>query len=154
MPLEIIRRRALPGVSMPRVRRQLQLCLHHLKIPHAQVSILLTGDAAVRRLNRLHRGEDKSTDILSFGMRERRRPADPLPPDDMVLGDLVVSAQAIARQARERGVSAEAELTFILIHGLLHLLGYDHAGALEEKRMQTAQTVLLAAGRTRRKDQA
>ncbi|NTV52693.1 MAG: rRNA maturation RNase YbeY [Candidatus Firestonebacteria bacterium] len=152
MPLEIISRRALPGVSLPRIRRQLHLCLKHLKMPDAEVSVLLTGDAAVRRLNRVHRGQDKPTDILSFGMRERRDPQDPLPPDENVLGDLVVSTQTIARQARERGVSAEVELRFILIHGLLHLLGYDHAGALEEKRMQAAHAVLLAAAQSPRRD--
>ena len=152
MPLEIIQRRALPGVSLPRVRRQLQVCLNHLKLKNAEVSVLLTGDAQVRVLNRTHRGQDKPTDILSFGMRERRRPEDPLPPDDLVLGDLVVSTQAIARQARERDVSPEEELIFILTHGLLHLLGHDHAGALEEKRMQAAQAVLLALGRKQRRD--
>jgi probable rRNA maturation factor len=85
-------------------------------------------------------------------MRERRRPEDPLPPDDLVLGDLVVSTQAIARQARERGVGNEEELLFILTHGLLHLLGHDHAGALEEKRMQAAQAALLALSRSRRRE--
>jgi probable rRNA maturation factor len=150
MPLEITQRRALPGVSMPRVRRQLQLCLKFLKMPHAEVSVLLTGDAAVRVLNRRHRGQDQATDILSFGLRERRRPQDPLPPDEGALGDLVVSVQAIARQARERGVSNEEELVFILTHGLLHLLGFDHAGAVEEKRMQAAQAALLAAGTKKR----
>jgi probable rRNA maturation factor len=150
MPLEIITRRALPGVSLSRVRRRLQLCLNQLKLKNAQVSILLTGDAAMRRLNRVHRGVDRTTDILSFGMRERRHPADPLPPDELVLGDLVVSSPEIARQARARGVSSEEELVFILIHGLLHLLGYDHAGALEEKRMSSAHAVLLAAGQKKR----
>jgi probable rRNA maturation factor len=149
MPLEIIQQHAHPAVSKTRIRRRLQLCLNHLKLSQAEISILLTDDAAIRELNHKYRGKDKPTDILSFGMREQRSLSDPLPPDDQVLGDLAVSLETIERQAAERSVSLEEELIFILIHGLLHLLGYDHARSLDEKRMQAMHTLLLAVCRPR-----
>jgi probable rRNA maturation factor len=147
MPLEIVQHHVHPKVSVTRLRRQLQLCLNHLNLKQAELSVVLTSDAAIRELNRTYRGKDKPTDILSFGMREQRNPGDPLPPDDRVLGDLVVSVETLERQARERGIEVGEEAHFILIHGLLHLLGYDHDRVIDEKRMQSMHAQLLAVSR-------
>ncbi|HEV2446461.1 MAG TPA: rRNA maturation RNase YbeY [Candidatus Sulfopaludibacter sp.] len=75
---------------------------------------LITGDADLRRLNRDFRGKDYATDVLSFPTPGRR------------LGDLAVSLARARAQARDFGHSAEAEIRILLLHGLLHLLGYDH----------------------------
>lgn len=110
---------------------------------------MVTSDAAVRALNRRYRGMDRTTDILSFGMREQRRSGDPLPPDTDVLGDLVISWPQVKRQAKARAEAAFHELDLIVIHGLLHLLGYDHARRAQALRMRAMETALLAACRAR-----
>lgn len=86
------------------------------------VSIALVNDAAIRRLNREHRGKDVATDVLSF-------PAQPQaagPGPDLFLGDLAIATGVARRQAREHGHALGIELRVLALHGLLHLLGYDH----------------------------
>ena len=82
------------------------------------VSVLLTTDAAIRRLNRRFRGKNKSTDVLSF-------PAGG-PASDELAGDLALSVPAALRQAREQGHPLLSEIKVLILHGLLHLAGYDH----------------------------
>ena len=81
----------------------------------AELSVLFCGDARMRRLNRVYRGKDKTTDVLAF-------PAGA----GALLGDIVVSVPYAARQARRRGERASREIDRLLLHGYLHLLGYDH----------------------------
>lgn len=85
------------------------------------VAIVLAGDAAVRRLNRQFRGKDQTTDVLSF-------PAggETLPDGTSPLGEIVISVAQAGRQAEARGHSLARELRLLVIHGYLHLLGYDH----------------------------
>lgn len=87
-----------------------------------RMTIALVGDRAIRRLNRTYRGLDRATDVLSF-------PAGLGPGEGgefSYLGDVVISTQAVERQARAAGHSVEREMAELLIHGTLHLLGYDH----------------------------
>jgi probable rRNA maturation factor len=83
-----------------------------------QVTIALVTDAVMRRLNRQYRGADKATDVLSF-------PADASPKTEF-LGDLAIARGVAARQARAQGHSTRVEIRVLALHGLLHLLGYDH----------------------------
>lgn len=108
---------------------------------NAQVSVTFVDDAAIHELNREHRGVDRPTDVLSFPQFE----ADEEIPEGMphVLGDLVVSLETARRQAEEYGHSEEREIAFLLVHGFLHLLGYDHETAEEEAEMREEQRVLL-----------
>jgi len=85
----------------------------------ATLTIVLTTDRRIRRLNRTWRGVDTSTDVLSF-------PAGEDPGPGRHLGDLVISRETAARQARHEGHSLATELRVLALHGLLHLLGYDH----------------------------
>jgi probable rRNA maturation factor len=85
---------------------------------HGQVSVLLTSDAAIRRLNRTFRGKNKATDVLSF-------PAEG-PAASGLAGDLAISIPTARRQAAEQGHALLVELKVLLLHGLLHLAGYDH----------------------------
>ena len=85
------------------------------------VAIVLAGDATVRRLNRDFRGKDRTTDVLSFPAGNER-----LPDGTRPLGEIVISVAQAARQARARGHSLARELRVLVIHGYLHLLGYDH----------------------------
>jgi probable rRNA maturation factor len=84
-----------------------------------EVSILLTGDAHIRRLNRQFRRKDKATDVLSF-------PAPEFPGSPTVSGDLAISVETADRQAEEHGHPLAVELQILILHGLLHLAGYDH----------------------------
>lgn len=98
-----------------------------------ELSIVLCGDSWIRPLNREWRGKDDATDVLSF------------PQDDaVVLGDLVVSLDTARRQAEERAYSLRDEVRVLLVHGLLHLLGYDHETSAEDlEEMAAAERTLL-----------
>lgn len=94
----------------------------------------------MRSLNRRYRGRDQTTDVLSFSLREgafsRIQPT--------MLGDIVVSVPSAERQAREYGHSLEREIDRLLVHGLLHLVGYDHErGVAEQRRMERRERQLL-----------
>jgi probable rRNA maturation factor len=85
-----------------------------------QVTVLLTSDAAIRSLNRRFRGKNKATDVLSF-------PADSTAPGaEQIAGDLAISVPTALRQAAEQGHSLSTEIKVLILHGLLHLAGYDH----------------------------
>lgn len=107
----------------------------------AQLSVTFVDDAAIRELNREHRGIDRPTDVLSFPQFE---PDEEIPEGmPYMLGDLVVSLETARRQAEEYGHSEEREIAFLLVHGFLHLLGYDHETPEEEAEMRQEQRVLL-----------
>jgi probable rRNA maturation factor len=110
----------------------------------AGVGVIITGDSAVRDLNRRFRGEDAPTDVLSFSQREDAGEFI-LPPDEPAhLGDVVISLPAARRQAKGAGHSLEREVALLLVHGLLHLLGYDHATDEQVRVMESHQAALLA----------
>jgi probable rRNA maturation factor len=101
------------------------------------VSIAIVSDTQVRRLNRRFRGVNKPTDVLSFPGSEPRVPS----PESRVLGDIVIARGVARRQAREAGHSELTEWRVLALHGLLHLIGYDHEGAdgrmrREERRLR------------------
>lgn len=113
------------------------------------LALTVTTSQRVRSLNRAYRGIDRATDVLSFSQREGD--AMPQPPGaPMVLGDVVVSLELAARQARTFGHGLARELAFLCVHGTLHLLGYDHETPDDEAVMMgKAETALLSLGLTR-----
>lgn len=125
---------------MERMRRRLRTLLLSSGLPDAELSILFVGDRAMRTLNRTWRGKDRTTDVLSFSLREGRFPR--IRPE--LLGDIVISVPAAARQAREEGLPLVREIDRLLVHGLVHLLGYDHErGPREARRMRSKERELL-----------
>lgn len=106
------------------------------------VSVSFVDDAEMQTLNRQYRDIDKPTDVLSFS-HEEGDPMPVIPGMPRYLGDIVVSVETIDRQATEAGHSPERETTILLAHGLLHLLGYDHAEADEAKAMFAKQEELV-----------
>jgi probable rRNA maturation factor len=111
------------------------------KAARGELAIALVPDARMRILNRSYRSTDYATDVLSFradGDRGRRQPVS--------LGDLVIATGVAKRQAREAGHSYEAELRVLALHGLLHLLGYDHDDAKDRGRMARAEARLRRKG--------
>jgi probable rRNA maturation factor len=116
--------------------------LRTLALPRAELSILLCTDPEIHQLNRDYRKKDKPTDVLAFALQEGEQKH--LAGDH--LGDVVISVDTAARQARERGVTVKTEAITLLAHGLLHLLGWDHRTDEEESRMnkETARLVSSA----------
>ena len=101
----------------------------------SSVTVCLAGDALVRRLNGTYRGKDKTTDVLAF-------PGDPRPAADgsRHLGDVVISVPQARRQAAREGRALDREIRLLLIHGYLHLLGYDHE--VDDGRMKRLESRL------------
>ena len=100
----------------------------------------------MRRLNRQYRGRDYPTDVLAFPMREAKGPAcgEPGRAASPLLGDVVISLDAAVRQSTADGRPVEEELAALLVHGILHLVGYDHErGAREARRMQRKERSIL-----------
>lgn len=117
--------------------------------PEVEISVLLVDNETIRSLNRDYRNKDAATDVLSFPMEEAMD-GEPEPaviggPTERLLGDLVISVEMAVAQAAEYGHSLERELAFLSVHGLLHLLGYDHESGVEaEAAMQAEEKRILS----------
>ena len=108
----------------------------------AEISIVLVSDRKIRELNRRWRKKDRPTDVLAFAQREGKF-ADP---HDPLLGDVVISVERAAAQAKERGHSLEKEIDLLLVHGLLHLLGFEHTRGKKRAREMAAKEKELLRG--------
>ena len=107
----------------------------------SELSILFTDDAAIQVLNREWRGKDKATNVLSFPAFPVE-PGDPLPP---MLGDIVLACETVRREADEENKPFEHHLTHLMVHGLLHLLGYDHETEEEAEEMEGLERQILSS---------
>ncbi len=106
-----------------------------------EVSLVFTDDASIREINAEWRQQDKPTNVLSF-------PAFPVTPGEKpgpMLGDIVIARETVEREAVDLGKSFEEHLTHLLVHGFLHLLGYDHMGTEEAEEMEALETRILAS---------
>ena len=121
MPVLVATRGARSPTLAARVRHSGRRLLEVLRLAEAELSVMLVDDRTMRRLNRRYRGRDRTTDVLSFPQAEG-----PAGAPAGLLGDVVISVPATRRQARERGVRLAEEGDRLLVHGVLHLLGYDH----------------------------
>jgi probable rRNA maturation factor len=111
----------------------------------AEVSVVIADDETVRDLNRRYLDRDEPTDVLSFPLVEAEEPFVE-PPDGVAhLGEVIVSYPTAERQASEQDHGVEREIAHLVVHGLLHLLGHDHAEPAEERRMRSLEERLLAA---------
>jgi probable rRNA maturation factor len=132
-----------------RVTTDARLLLKLLSLNGCELSLVLTGDRSIRELNRIFRGKNRSTDVLSFPQLERwsvegaeltqhhQRKA-------VALGDVVISVDTALRQAEQLGVTSESRLRTLLIHGVLHLVGYDHEKSQADARRMFARERELA----------
>ena len=112
-----------------------------------ELSVALVDDREIHRLNLQYRGLDRPTDVLSFALQEAEEPelhaeceGEQLP---IILGDVIISTETTQRQAEERGHSFERELLILLIHGILHLLGYDHIKDSDAEEMEALERRIL-----------
>ncbi len=104
-----------------------------------QTSILLCSDAYIKKLNRKYRGVDASTDVLAFSMHEDR--FSKVHPE--ILGDVVISLETASRQAKRFRHSLDEEIVLLVIHGILHLVGYDHLKKKDKELMRKKEKQIL-----------
>jgi rRNA maturation RNase YbeY len=126
-----------------RIVRLAQAILSSVGEKTADLGVMLIGDRSMRRLNRRYRKKDRTTDVLAFSMREGPCPSSTL------IGDVVISVPTAAKQADQLGRSLDEELTVLLVHGILHLCGYDHERSKRDARrmQQRERWVLRRLGR-------
>jgi probable rRNA maturation factor len=127
------------------VQRYAASMLRALRLESQELSILLCDDAVMRKLNRDYRKIDRPTDVLAFAMREEVASAQFVTSRGDLLGDVAISWPTATRQARERGWAPEREVCMLLAHGLLHVLGFDHATRGEDRRMRARTDLLMMA---------
>ena len=109
-----------------------------------QVAIVVTDDEGIQELNRDFLGNDEPTDVLAFSAQEEAEGFVAAPEVDDYLGDVIVSYPRAVAQAKEAGHPAEREIALLIVHGLLHLLGYDHGDEEERAAMWARQEAILA----------
>lgn len=118
-------------------------------VSSAEMGLLITDTKTVQKLNRIYRGQDRPTDVLSFQMNPgiNKEPEESFvsPPDGIKhLGEVVISYQQAVKQAQEQGHDVTYELALLVVHGILHLLGYDHELPAEEQRMRDKENEILS----------
>ena len=129
MPVEIAHRGAGKKLPGRRLRKIAEAILIIVGRAEAELSLALIGNAEMRKLNARYRRKDYPTDVLSF-------PADgKLPAPNRLLGDVIISVEKAREQARERGRTRDEEMVTLLIHGIVHLLGYDHERSAKDARV-------------------
>ncbi|EJO17663.1 metalloprotein, YbeY family [Selenomonas sp. FOBRC6] len=109
----------------------------------AEVSVTLTDDAHIHVINREYRNVDRPTDVISFALTESEEPEIIGGGEHEVLGDLIISLERMRAQAAEYGHTELRELSFLTVHGMLHLLGYDHMEAEERQEMEEEQRAVM-----------
>ena len=129
MTIEFARRgagRKYPTADLKKITAEI---LNALEQDQAELSIALVGDKEMRPLNAKYRKKNRTTDVLSF-------PADEsMPSKSVLLGDVIISVEQARRQANERSKSLKSEMATLLIHGILHLLGYDHERSARQAKI-------------------
>lgn len=145
----------LPFLAQEVAEKVFTFTMDYLKCPYeAEVSLLLTNDETIHQINREQRGIDRATDVLSFPMADYEKEGDfsfleeaqdCFHPEsgELLLGDIVISADKVLKQAENYGHSPLREYAFLIVHSLLHLVGYDHMKAAEAADMEKKQSEIL-----------
>lgn len=127
-----------------KINTVVEICLQEEAIdPKAEVGLLFVDNETIKEMNLEYRGKDSATDVLSFPMYEPDEAIDD--EEEILLGDIIISLERAKEQAEEYGHSLEREVMYLLVHGLLHLSGYDHMEAAEKNVMRQREEHLLTA---------
>ena len=138
MPIELIRRAAGRKISSRRLKQVALVLLQLAEREDAELSLALIGNAEMQELNARYRHKNYPTDVLSFPSAKK------LPVDAPLLGDVIISVDKAAEQAKERRRTLDQEIVTLLIHGIVHLLGYDHERSAKDARIMTRMEKKLA----------
>ena len=125
--IEIINQQHRYWLNLKKFKELLKKLLNHYKLNHAEVTLVFVDNRAITRLNRQFLKKNTPTDVLSFPMREKGADG------KFYLGDIVISAPQAFKQCFSKEHGLERELELLAIHGLLHLLGYEHSEGIEEE---------------------
>lgn len=142
-PPVILNRQRKYRIPVLQLKRFASRLLQHLEIPHKQFTLLLINDRIMRRFNDDFRNNERTTDVLSFPLNHW--PEHILGFEKDYLGDMIISVEKAQQQAFEREHPLERELKVLMVHGLLHLLGYDHEtdqGRMRRKEMRLQRELL------------
>ncbi len=142
--------RILPGcrghIAAPELRRIARAVLAAEDVAaDVGLEVALADSATVRELNRLYRGRDEPTDVLSFAAREVEVAFVDGPDEASTLGEVVVCLPVAEAQAAEAGRAVPGEIAHLLVHGILHVLAYDHQAATDSAKMKAREDALLAS---------
>ena len=129
MPVFINNEQKEHSIDCVLLENQGKSILRVLGCENQELSVLLADDRKIRTLNKQFRGQDRATDVLSFSQNDEEEESKP---SYHLMGDVVISAVTAKRQAAEHGLTLEEEIVLLLIHGILHLLGFDHERSNEE----------------------
>ena len=133
----------------PIIKKVLEKCFKEEKIEDSKliITITLTNPQNIRRINKEFRNIDKATDVLSFPMFEKEELEEKIEMQDFehedMLGDIVISIDKVEEQAREYEHSFERELSYMIVHGFYHLMGYDHIEEFDKKIMRPKEEKIL-----------
>jgi probable rRNA maturation factor len=139
MEIQITCRKKIPGLKTLTIKRTLKKVLEDLACCKGELSVLFTDDVHIALLNREYRGKDRPTNVLAFPMAGG-------PPDveSGMLGDIVISVDTALRESEEAGETLETTINRLLVHGLLHLLGYDHERSAKDERIMSEEEARIA----------
>ena len=133
---------AIPTDWTGKINRVAEICLQEEEIdPKAEIGLMFVDNEQIREMNSAYRDKDSATDVLSFPMYEADEAIED--EEEILLGDIVISLERAAEQAEEYGHSLEREVMYLLVHGLLHLAGYDHMEDDERIQMEDMQREIL-----------
>ncbi len=125
--------------EIKKIKEVINDALEFEKVKNAEFNIILVDDKKIRELNKTYRNIDKTTDVISFALEDNES----IKMEKRILGDIYISCDTALRQAKEYGHSTLREFSFLSVHGLLHLLGYDHETLKDEKIMFKKQELIL-----------
>jgi probable rRNA maturation factor len=134
----------MAGVTLDPIEAAVRRALAQEIDRDADLTVMLTSDEMIRRLNAQYRNLDEVTDVLSFPQQEGDQDFVPAPDGVLHLGDISVSVPQAARQAVESDQALQQELALLIVHGALHLAGYDHADPQQEKEMRERERAALS----------
>lgn len=131
------------------IKKVLEQCFKEEKLENSKlyITITLTNSENIRKINKEYRNIDKATDVLSFPMYEKEELEEKIAKQhyehEDVLGDIVISIEKVEEQAKEYGHSFERELSYMIVHGFYHLMGYDHIEEEDKKKMRPKEEKIL-----------
>lgn len=140
MQVQIVNRQRKEPINVNKINKVVKKLLKYLK-EEGEISLVFCNDQFIKKLNKEYRGINKSTDVLSFAFKEVSYPLDI---KQSFLGEVIISTQTTRKQANNFKHSFDKELLILLIHSILHLLGYDHVQLQDAKKMKQKEEELLA----------
>ena len=146
MEIYIKNRQKSTSLNLKRLERDLFKALLHLSLQSSELSVVFVSSRRMKLINTIYRGIKKDTDVLSFPLMDRQPQPGQIVKGPLILGDIVISVPKALAQAKEFKVSFYDELLRLLVHGILHLIGYDHEiNAYQKKKMEMKERELFNA---------